>query len=148
LDKVTERLLGKRAIGTTGRGIVPTYQAKVARLGIRVQDLFDGSILCQTLAGALRHKNDLLVKLYKRRALTVDEIVEYFQDFTERLRPMVVDSVRLLNEALDDDKVVLMEGGQATFLDVDHGTYPFVTSSNPTAGGASVGAGIGPTRFT
>src|SRR5699024_6894752 len=94
LDKVTERFLGKRAIGTTGRGIGPTYQDKVARLGIRVQDLFDESILCQKIEGALRQKNELLVKLYNRRAFTVDEIVEYFQDFTERLRPMVVDSVR------------------------------------------------------
>src|SRR5699024_1176492 len=93
-------------------------------------------------------KNELLVKLYNRRAFTVDEIVEYFQDLTERLRPLVVHSVRLLNEALDDDKVVLMEGGQATCLDVDHGTYPFVTSSNPTAGAASGGAGVGPTRLS
>ncbi|WGH89960.1 adenylosuccinate synthase [Auritidibacter ignavus] len=148
LDKVTERFLGKRAIGTTGRGIGPTYQDKVARLGIRVQDLYDESILRQKIEGALRQKNELLVKLYNRRAFSVDEIVEYFDRFAERLRPMVVDSVILLNEALDHNKVVLMEGGQATFLDVDHGTYPFVTSSNPTAGGASVGAGIGPTRFT
>ncbi|WGH82967.1 adenylosuccinate synthase [Auritidibacter ignavus] len=148
LDKVTERFLGKRAIGTTGRGIGPTYQDKVARLGIRVQDLYDESILRQKIEGALRQKNELLVKLYNRRAFSVDEIVEYFDRFAERLRPMVVDSVILLNEALDNNKVVLMEGGQATFLDVDHGTYPFVTSSNPSAGGASVGAGIGPTRFT
>lgn len=148
LDKVTERFLGKRAIGTTGRGIGPTYQDKVARLGIRVQDLYDESILRQKIEGALRQKNELLVKLYNRRAFTVDEIVEYFMGYADRLRPMVVDSVRMLNEALDEEKVVLMEGGQATFLDVDHGTYPFVTSSNPTAGGASVGAGIGPTRFT
>ncbi|WHS27084.1 adenylosuccinate synthase [Auritidibacter ignavus] len=148
LDKVTERFLGKRAIGTTGRGIGPTYQDKVARLGIRVQDLYDESILRQKIEGALRQKNELLVKLYNRRAFSVDEIVEYFDRYAERLRPMVVDSVILLNEALDHNKVVLMEGGQATYLDVDHGTYPFVTSSNPTAGGASVGAGIGPTRFT
>src|SRR5690625_2297340 len=147
LDKVTERFLGKRAIGTTGRGIGPTYQDKVARLGIRVQDLFDESILRQKIEGALRQKNELLIKLYNRRAFTVDEIVDYFMGYADRLRPMVVDSVRLLNEALDDDKVVLLEGGQATFLDVDHGTYPFVTSSNPTAGGASVGSGIGPTRI-
>lgn len=148
LDKVTERFLGKRAIGTTGRGIGPAYQDKVARLGIRVQDIFDESILRQKIEGALRQKNELLVKLYNRRAILVDEIAEYFLSYAERLRPMVVDTTILLNDALDEGKVVLMEGGQATYLDVDHGTYPFVTSSNPTAGGASVGAGIGPTRFT
>ncbi|MFB2573380.1 adenylosuccinate synthase [Micrococcus sp. IITD107] len=148
MDKVTERFLGKRAIGTTGRGIGPAYMDKVARLGIRVQDIFDESILRQKIDGALRQKNELLVKLYNRRSITVDEIAEYFLGYADRLRPMVVDTTILLNDALDAGKVVLMEGGQATYLDVDHGTYPFVTSSNPTAGGASVGAGIGPTRFT
>jgi adenylosuccinate synthase len=148
MDKVTERFLGKRAIGTTGRGIGPTYMDKVGRLGIRVQDIFDESILRQKIEGALRQKNELLVKLYNRRDITVDEIAEYFLGFVDRLRPMVVDSTILLNDALDRGEVVLMEGGQATYLDVDHGTYPFVTSSNPTAGGASVGSGIGPTRIT
>ncbi|MCT1606243.1 adenylosuccinate synthase [Nesterenkonia massiliensis] len=148
MDKVTERFLGKRAIGTTGRGIGPAYMDKVGRLGIRVQDIFDESILRQKIEGALRQKNELLVKLYNRRAITVDEIAEHFLSYAERLKPMVVDSTILLNDALDEDKVVLMEGGQATYLDVDHGTYPFVTSSNPTAGGASVGSGIGPTRIT
>lgn len=148
MDKVSERFLGKRAIGTTGRGIGPTYMDKVGRLGIRVQDIFDESILRQKIEGALRQKNELLVKLYNRRAISVDEIAEYFLSFAERLKPMVVDSTILLNDALDEGKVVLMEGGQATYLDVDHGTYPFVTSSNPTAGGASVGSGIGPTRIS
>ncbi|WP_120004195.1 adenylosuccinate synthase [Nesterenkonia muleiensis] len=147
MDKVTERFLGKRAIGTTGRGIGPAYMDKVGRLGIRVQDIFDESILRQKIDGALRQKNELLVKLYNRRSIAVEEIAEYFLSYVERLRPMVVDSTILLNDALDEDKVVLMEGGQATYLDVDHGTYPFVTSSNPTAGGASVGSGIGPTRI-
>ncbi|GAA3073486.1 MULTISPECIES: adenylosuccinate synthase [Actinomycetes] len=147
MDKVTERFLGKRAIGTTGRGIGPAYMDKVGRLGIRVQDIFDESILRQKIDGALRQKNELLVKLYNRRSITVDEIAEYFLSFADRLRPMVVDTTLLLNDALDEGKVVLMEGGQATYLDVDHGTYPFVTSSNPTAGGASVGTGIGPTRI-
>ena len=147
LDQVSERFLGKRAIGTTGRGIGPTYMDKVGRLGIRVQDMLDESILRQKIEGALRQKNELLVKLYNRRAFEVDEIAEYFMGFAERLSPMIVDSTRLLNEALDRDEVVLMEGGQATYLDVDHGTYPFVTSSNPTAGGASVGSGVGPTRI-
>ncbi len=147
LDRVTERFLGKRAIGTTGRGIGPTYMDKVGRLGIRVQDLYDESILRQKIEGALRQKNELLVKLYNRRAIEVDEIAQALLAHAERLRPMVVDTTRLLNDALDSGEVVLMEGGQATYLDVDHGTYPFVTSSNPTAGGACTGSGIGPTRI-
>lgn len=148
LDRVTERFLGKRAIGTTGRGIGPTYSDKVARLGIRVQDIFDESILRQKIEGALDQKNELLVKVYNRRAVEVEETVEYFLSFAERLRPYVCDTSLLLNQALDAGKVVVMEGGQATMLDVDHGTYPFVTSSNPSAGGAVVGAGVGPTRIS
>ncbi|MFI7483172.1 adenylosuccinate synthase [Kocuria sp. M1R5S2] len=148
MDQVSERFLGKRAIGTTGRGIGPAYIDKVGRLGIRVQDVLDESILRQKIEGALRQKNELLVKLYNRRSIEVEEVVAYFLQYADRLAPMIVDSTLLLNQALDADKVVLMEGGQATFLDVDHGTYPFVTSSNPTAGGASVGSGIGPTRIT
>lgn len=148
MDKVTERFLGKRAIGTTGRGIGPAYMDKVARLGIRAQDVCDESILRQKVEGSLRQKNELLLKVYNRRDIGVEEIVEYFLGFAERLKPMIVDSSLMLNQALDEDKVVLLEGGQATFLDVDHGTYPFVTSSNPTAGGACVGSGIGPTRIS
>ena len=146
LDKVTERFLGKRAIGTTGRGIGPAYMDKVGRLGIRIQDLFDASILRQKVEGALRQKNALLVKLYNRREVGIDEITEQLLSYADMLRPMVVDTTVLLNDALDRGEVVLMEGGQATFLDVDHGTYPFVTSSNPTAGGSCTGSGIGPTR--
>ncbi|WP_106506168.1 adenylosuccinate synthase [Brachybacterium timonense] len=148
LDKVTERFLGKRAIGTTGRGIGPTYMDKAGRLGIRIQDLFDESILRQKIEGALRQKNELLVKLYNRRAVDVEETVQDLLAYADRLRPMVVDTTILLNDALDRGEVVLMEGGQATFLDVDHGTYPFVTSSNPTAGGALTGSGIGPARVS
>ncbi|MCT1689994.1 adenylosuccinate synthase [Brevibacterium sp. p3-SID960] len=148
IDKVTERFLGKRAIGTTGRGIGPAYADKVSRIGIRIQDLFDESILRQKVEGALRQKNELLLKVYNRRAVEVEETVEYFLQYAERLRPMVCDTSLLLNEALDAGEVVVMEGGQATMLDVDHGTYPFVTSSNPSAGGAVIGAGIGPTRIT
>ena len=147
IDKVSERFLGKRAIGTTGRGIGPTYMDKVGRLGIRVQDLFDASILRQKVEGSLRQKNELLVKLYNRRAIDPEEVATELLAYAERIRPMVVDTTVLLNEALDRGELVLMEGGQATFLDVDHGTYPFVTSSNPTAGGACTGAGIGPTRI-
>lgn len=148
MDKVTERFLGKRAIGTTGRGIGPAYMDKVGRLGIRVQDILDESILRQKVEGALRQKNQLLVKVYNRRHVEVDEIVDYFMSYAELLKPMIVDTTQLLNKALDEGKTLLMEGGQATFLDVDHGTYPFVTSSNPTAGGACVGSGVGPTRIS
>ena len=148
LDRVTERFLGKRAIGTAGRGIGPTYADKVGRVGLRVQDIFDESILRQKIEAALHQKNQILVKLYNRRAIEADRIFDYFMSYADRLKPMVVDSAYVLNEALDAGKHVLMEGGQATMLDVDHGTYPFVTSSNPTSGGACVGAGIGPTRIT
>ena len=148
LDRVQERFLGKRAIGTTGRGIGPTYADKVARVGLRVQDVFDESILRQKIESALDVKNQMLVKMYNRRAISVEETMDYFGRYGERLAPMVVDAERVLNDALSRGEHVLMEGGQATMLDVDHGTYPFVTSSNPTAGGACVGSGIGPTRIT
>jgi adenylosuccinate synthase len=148
LDKVTERFLGKRAIGTTGRGIGPTYADKVSRIGIRAQDILDESILRQKVTGALNQKNQMLVKLYNRKAIDPEEIVQYFMGYADRLAPMLIDGELELNKALDEGKSVLMEGGQATMLDVDHGTYPFVTSSNPTAGGACVGSGIGPTRIT
>ena len=148
LDRVQERFLGKRAIGTTGRGIGPTYADKVARVGLRVQDIFDESILRQKIESALDVKNQMLVKMYNRRAISVEETMDYFGRYGERLAPMVIDAERVLNDALSRGEHVLMEGGQATMLDVDHGTYPFVTSSNPTAGGACVGSGIGPTRIT
>ena len=148
LDKVSERFLGKAKIGTTGRGIGPTYSDKIARLGIRVQDLFDPSILRQKVEGALDQKNQVLVKVYNRRGVDVDATVDQLLEYADVLRPYVADTALLLNNALDDDKVVLLEGGQGTLLDVDHGTYPFVTSSNPTAGGACTGSGIGPTRIT
>ena len=148
LDRVQERFLGKRAIGTTGRGIGPTYSDKVARVGLRVQDVFDESILRQKITSALDVKNQILVKLYNRRAIEAEEIVQYFLSYADRLRPMVIEAEYEVNKGLDEGKSVLMEGGQATMLDVDHGTYPFVTSSNPTAGGACVGSGIGPTRIT
>ena len=148
LDKVTERFLGKARIGTTGRGIGPTYSDKIARIGIRVQDLFDPSILEQKVHSALEGKNQVLVKVFNRRAIDASEIAEQLLGYADVLRPYVADTALLLNQALDEGKVVLLEGGQGTLLDVDHGTYPFVTSSNPTAGGASTGSGIGPTRIT
>jgi len=147
LDKVTERFLGSRRLGTTGRGIGPTYADKMARVGIRVQDLFDESILRQKVEAALDVKNQMLVKIYNRRAVEVDEVLDEFKLYTDRLRPMVVDVGLLLTKALDEGKMVLFEAGQATLLDVDHGTYPFVTSSNPTAGGACTGSGVPPTRI-
>jgi adenylosuccinate synthase len=147
LDKVTERFLGSRRIGTTGRGIGPTYADKMNRVGIRVQDLFDEGILRQKVEGALELKNHLLVKVYNRRAVSVDEVVEELLGYVDRLRPMVADTPLLLEQALDRGETVLMEAGQATLLDVDHGTYPFVTSSSATAGGACTGSGIPPTRI-
>ncbi|GHD81081.1 adenylosuccinate synthetase [Salinibacterium amurskyense] len=147
LDKVTERFLGKRQIGTTGRGIGPAYADKINRVGIRVQDLFDENILRQKVEGALDQKNHLLVKVYNRRAIEVEEIVTELLSYADRLRPMVADTGLLLNQALDKGEVVLFEGGQATMLDVDHGTYPFVTSSNSTSGGAATGSGVAPNRL-
>jgi adenylosuccinate synthase len=147
IDKVTERFLGKRQIGTTGRGIGPAYADKINRVGIRIQDLFDENILRQKVEGALHQKNHLLVKIYNRRAIAVEEIVTELLSYAERLRPMVADTSLLLHRALEAGKTVLFEGGQATMLDVDHGTYPFVTSSSATAGGAATGSGIGPARL-
>ncbi|MGO4957896.1 adenylosuccinate synthase [Luteococcus sp. Sow4_B9] len=147
MDKVTERFAGKRKIGTTGRGIGPVYSDKINRMGIRVQDLFDEEVLRDKVAAALVTKNSQLVKMYNRREIEVDEVVEGLLKHRERIRPHVIDSARLLNDALDQDKVVLFEGAQAHHLDVDHGTYPYVTSSNPTAGGACTGTGVGPTRI-
>ncbi|ACQ81877.1 adenylosuccinate synthetase [Beutenbergia cavernae DSM 12333] len=147
LDKVTERFLGKRQIGTTGRGIGPTYADKMSRVGIRVQDLFDEKILREKVEGALTLKNQILVKVYNRRAVTIDETVDALLEYADRVRPMVVDTSLVLNQALDRGETVLFEAGQATMLDVDHGTYPFVTSSSATAAGACTGSGIGPTRI-
>jgi adenylosuccinate synthase len=148
LDKVTERFLGKAKIGTTGRGIGPTYGDKVARVGIRVQDMFDPGILQQKLDLALRDKNQLLTKVYNRRAIDVKQLTTEYLGYAERLKPYVADTSLALGKALDAGANVLLEGAQGSLLDLDHGTYPFVTSSNPTAGGACVGAGIGPTRIT
>ena len=147
VDKVTERFLGKRRIGTTGRGVGPAYSDKVNRVGIRIQDIFDESILRQKVDAALEQKNQLLVKVYNRRAIEAEAIVQSLLRHAEVLRPYVIDCGRYINDALDEGKVVLFEGAQAHHLDVDHGTYPYVTSSNPIAAGACVGAGVGPTRL-
>ena len=148
LDRVTERYLGKARIGTTGRGIGPAYADKVARTGIRVQDVFDPGILRQKLDLVLREKNQVLAKVYNRRGIDPDVVAGEYVGYGERLRRYVADTVFVLNRALDEGRSVLLEGAQATLLDVDHGTYPFVTSSSPTAGGACAGSGIGPTRIT
>jgi adenylosuccinate synthase len=147
LDRVTERYLGKARIGTTGRGIGPAYGDKVARLGIRVQDLFDPGILRAKLEVTLREKNQVLVKVYNRKAIDVDAVCEEYAGYAGRLAPHVTDTGLVLADALDRGETVLLEGSQGTLLDVDHGTYPFVTSSSPTAGGAAAGSGIGPTRI-
>lgn len=148
LDHVTERYLGKAKIGTTGRGIGPAYGDKVARMGIRMQDLLDPGIFRAKLELVLREKNQVLVKVYNRKAIDFDSVCEEYLRYAEELAPRIADTRLLLGEALDRGDNVLLEGSQATLLDVDHGTYPFVTSSSPTAGGAAVGSGIGPTRIS
>src|SRR5271169_2178033 len=148
LDKVTERYLGSARIGTIGRGIGPAYGDKIARVGIRVQDLFDPGILGKKLDLVLREKNQILGKVYNRRGIDPQATAAEYERYAERLRPYVADTGLVLGRALEAGKVVLLEGAQATMLDVDHGTYPFVTSSSPTAGGACAGSGIGPTQIT
>ncbi len=148
MDKVTERYLGKAKIGTTGRGIGPAYQDKVARMGIRAQDLLDPSILEQKIESALELKNQILVKVYNRRAIDPRKILDDVLAQAEQFAHRIADTRLLLDQAISRGEHVLMEGSQGTLLDVDHGTYPFVTSSNPTSGGAATGAGIGATRIT
>ena len=148
LDRVVERYLGSARIGTTGRGIGPAYGDKVGRVGIRVQDLLDPGILRQKLDLVLREKNQVLVKVYNRKAVDLDAVLEEYLAYAQRLRPYIADTRLILAKALESGATVLLEGAQATLLDLDHGTYPFVTSSNPTAGGACVGSGIPPTRIT
>lgn len=145
IDKVTERYLGRNKIGTTKRGIGPAYADKAARVGLRVQDLLDPRIFREKLQSVLKDKNAVLAKVYNQLPLDLDAIAhEYLDVCGPRLEPLVADTVGLVHEALGAGQHVLLEGAQATFLDLDHGTYPYVTSSNPVAGGACVGAGIGP----
>jgi adenylosuccinate synthase len=148
LDRVTERFLGRAKIGTTGRGIGPAYGDKVARMGIRMQDLLDPGIFRAKLELALLEKNQVLVKVYNRRAIDVDAVVGEYLGYAQRLAPLITDTRLLLERALAGGATVLLEGSQGTLLDVDHGTYPFVTSSSPTAGYAAAGSGIGPTKIT
>jgi len=144
LDRVTERFLGKNRLGTTKRGIGPAYADKALRVGLRVQDLLDPKIFREKLDLALREKNGVLAKVYNRLPLDADEICRTYLAMVPKLEPHIADTVHLLHEALALGQQVLFEGAQATFLDLDHGTYPFVTSSNPVAGGACTGAGVGP----
>jgi adenylosuccinate synthase len=144
LEKVTERFLGKNALGTTKRGIGPAYGDKAARIGLRVQDLFDEKILRAKLDVVLKEKNLVLTRVYGRLPLAAGTIVDDYLRYAERLRPHVTDTSRLIHDALVDGKNVLLEGAQGTMLDLDKGTYPFVTSSNPVTGYALASAGIGP----
>ncbi|MEV2225234.1 adenylosuccinate synthase [Nocardia vinacea] len=148
IDKVTERFLGNKKIGTTGRGIGPCYQDKVARVGVRVADVLDEKILTQKVEAALEFKNQVLVKIYNRRALDPQQVVDEVLGQAESFKHRIADTRLELNLALERGETVLLEGSQGTLLDVDHGTYPYVTSSNPTSGGAAVGAGVGPNKIT
>ncbi|MCL2394317.1 MAG: adenylosuccinate synthase, partial [Acidimicrobiaceae bacterium] len=149
LDALTERYLGKNKLGTTKRGIGPAYADKAARVGIRAQDLLDPKIFRQKLEVVLKEKNQILAKVYNRLPLSVSEIADtYLDEYAPVMAPLIGDTVGIIHEALETGGRLLLEGAQATFLDLDHGTYPFVTSSNPVAGGACVGAGIGPQHIT
>jgi adenylosuccinate synthase len=144
LDAAIERYLGSNQIGTTKKGIGPAYTDKYARFGIRVQDLFDTKIFAKKVEAALEEKNKILPRVYNTLPMDASEIIDQYLAYAERIRPHVTDTSLLLDEALRAGRDVLFEGAQGTLLDIDHGTYPFVTSSNPTAGGAVVGTGIGP----
>ncbi len=145
LDALAERRLGRNKLGTTKRGVGPAYADKAARIGLRVQDLLDAKIFREKLDLVLREKNAVLAKVYNRLALSADDIcARYLGEYAPRLAPLIADAVGIVHDALDAGEHVLLEGAQATFLDLDHGTYPFVTSSNPVAGGACTGAGVGP----
>ena len=144
LDRVTERFLGRHRLGTTKRGIGPAYADKAARIGLRIQDLTDENIFRQKVEAALKEKNAVLAKVYNRLPLDADEIAADYLGYGRRLGPHIADTSSVIHRGLRDGKGVLLEGAQGTLLDLDHGTYPFVTSSNPVAGGALVGSGIGP----
>lgn len=144
LDAVIERHLGRSQLGTTRRGIGPAYADKAARIGLRVQDLLDMKIFEQKLEVVLKERNAVIAKVYNRLPLKAGEIMEQYAAFAQRLAPHIADTSLEIWRSLRAGKHVLFEGAQGTLLDVDHGTYPFVTSSNPVAGGACTGAGIGP----
>jgi adenylosuccinate synthase len=147
IDQASERRLGKLQIGTTKRGVGPAYADKASRIGIRVQDVLDPKILRQKIAVALAEKNLWLERIYEVEPFDLEEVATTYEEYAKRLRPHIADTSLIVDEALRAGKDVLFEGAQATWLDLDHGTYPFVTSSNPTAAGAATGTGIGPTRI-
>ena len=147
LDRASERRLGKLQIGTTRRGIGPAYGDKAARLGIRVQDLLDPKILRQKIEVALAEKNHWLEQVYGAEPIDLEDVSSRYESYAQRLRPFIADTSLLVDRALRDGRFVLFEGAQGTLLDLDHGTYPFVTSSNPVAGAAATGIGIGPNRI-
>jgi adenylosuccinate synthase len=144
LDRVQERRLGRNRLGTTKRGIGPAYADKAARIGLRVQDLLDPKIFSAKLAIALKEKNLVLTRVYGRLPLDAGDIESEYLSYGRRLEDKITDTSVVLHDALDAGKSVLFEGAQAALLDLDHGTYPFVTSSNPMAGGACTGSGVGP----
>ncbi|MDX1657676.1 MAG: adenylosuccinate synthase [Nitriliruptorales bacterium] len=144
LDMLIERRLGKAKLGTTKRGIGPAYADKAARIGLRFQDLFDENIFHQKLEAALEIKNQMLSKIYNRLPMNKDEIADEYLGYAERLERQLTDATALIHDSLEAGKHIILEGAQGTLLDLDHGTYPFVTSSNPVAGGALTGAGLGP----
>jgi adenylosuccinate synthase len=148
LDGASEMRLGRFSIGTTRRGIGPAYQDKAARIGVRAQDLLDTKILVRKLEIALEMKNEIMERIYGLPRMDAAEIADTLAPLATRLAPFIADTSLLVDQALRDDKQVLLEGAQGTMLDIDHGTYPFVTSSNPIAGSACVGIGIGPTRIS
>ncbi|WP_088227216.1 adenylosuccinate synthase [Desulfosporosinus sp. FKB] len=147
LDGLEEEARGDHKIGTTKRGIGPAYMDKASRVGIRVIDLLDKEEFAEKLRRNLEEKNNLFVKVYGKEAMKFEDIYDTYLGYAEQLRPMVTDSSLAIDECLRSGEKVLFEGAQGTLLDIDHGTYPFVTSSNPIAGGACVGAGVGPTRI-
>ncbi len=148
LDEAMEKAAGKGKIGTTGKGIGPCYTDKYNRSGIRAVDLLNKDYLKDKLAANIRSKNEILTKVYNAKPLDPDLVITEFMGCRDSVEPFVRDMSLLLAEAIKEKKAILMEGAQGTLLDIDHGTYPFVTSSNPTAGGAITGAGIGPDKIT
>ena len=147
LDECKEKAMGVNKIGTTKRGIGPCYSEKITRTGLRIVDLLDMEVFGEKLKRNLEEKNQLFTKLYDEEPLSFDEIFNDYKEYAEKLKHRIIDSVPEINKALDEDKFVLFEGAQALMLDIDYGTYPFVTSSSPTAGGVTVGAGVSPKKI-
>ncbi len=148
IDQESEKLKGSKSIGTTGRGIGPTYCDKIGRSGIRISDLYQSDLFRSKLKSNLAHINFLLENLYKAKGFNTDEIFKEYSGYAEKLKEHIADTDIIINDAINSNKNVLLEGAQGTLLDIDHGTYPYVTSSNSTAGGACTGLGIGPTKIT